>query len=40
MTDVNAAIDARSLRKVFGELVAVEGLTLSVKKGEKFKVKI
>jgi ABC-2 type transport system ATP-binding protein len=36
VNDVNAAIDARSLRKVFGQLVAVEGLTLSVKKGEVF----
>jgi len=30
------AIDARGLRKTFGPLVAVEGLTLSVKKGEVF----
>ena len=30
------AIDARALRKVFGSLVAVEGLTLSVKRGEVF----
>jgi len=32
----DAAIDARALRKTFGSLVAVEGLTLSVKKGEVF----
>lgn len=31
-----AAIDARGLRKVFGALVAVEGLTLSVQRGEVF----
>jgi ABC-2 type transport system ATP-binding protein len=31
-----AAIDARALRKVFGDLVAVEGLTLSVRRGEVF----
>jgi len=31
-----AAIDARELRKAFGPLVAVEGLTLSVRKGEVF----
>ena len=30
------AIDARALRKEFGPLVAVEGLTLSVRKGEVF----
>jgi len=32
----DAAIDIRGLRKVFGHLVAVEGLTLSVKRGEVF----
>ena len=32
----DAAIDIAGLRKVFGHLVAVEGLTLSVKKGEVF----
>ena len=32
----DAAIDVRSLRKVFGHLVAVDGLTLSVKRGEVF----
>jgi ABC-2 type transport system ATP-binding protein len=31
-----AAIDIRALRKAFGQLVAVEGLTLSVKRGEVF----
>lgn len=31
-----AAIDARALRKAFGPLVAVEGLTLAVKRGEVF----
>jgi ABC-2 type transport system ATP-binding protein len=31
-----AAIDARGLRKAFGPLVAVEGLTLAVKRGEVF----
>lgn len=31
-----AAIDARALRKTFGSLVAVEGLTLQVKRGEVF----
>ena len=30
------AIDIRALRKVFGHLVAVDGLTLSVKRGEVF----
>jgi len=30
------AIDARALRKAFGPLVAVEGLTLAVKRGEVF----
>lgn len=30
------AIDARGLRKVFGPIVAVEGLTLSVRRGEVF----
>ena len=30
------AIDARGLRKVFGPIVAVEGLTLSVMRGEVF----
>jgi ABC-2 type transport system ATP-binding protein len=30
------AIDARGLRKVFGDLVAVEGLTLAVNRGEVF----
>jgi ABC-2 type transport system ATP-binding protein len=32
----DAAIDIRALRKAFGQLVAVEGLTLSVKRGEVF----
>ena len=32
----DAAIDVRALRKVFGHLVAVEGLTLSVQRGEVF----
>ena len=31
-----SAIDIRSLRKVFGHLVAVEGLTLDVRRGEVF----
>lgn len=31
-----AAIEVRELRKVFGHIVAVEGLTLSVKRGEVF----
>lgn len=31
-----AAIDARALRKAFGPLVAVDGLTLQVKRGEVF----
>src|SRR5216110_3508324 len=35
-TSAKAAIDARTLRKVFGHLVAVEGLTLSVRRGEVF----
>ena len=33
---VDAAIDARALRKAFGSLVAVEGLTLAVRRGEVF----
>ncbi len=32
----DAAIETRALRKAFGHLVAVEGLTLSVKRGEVF----
>ncbi len=38
MTTANGApaIDARALRKSFGPLVAVEGLTLAVKRGEVF----
>jgi ABC-2 type transport system ATP-binding protein len=32
----DAAIDIRALRKVFGQLVAVDGLTLSVRRGEVF----
>jgi ABC-2 type transport system ATP-binding protein len=36
MTDAGPAIDARGLRKVFGHLVAVEGLTLAVQRGEVF----
>lgn len=32
----DAAIDIRALRKVFGHLVAVESLTLSVRRGEVF----
>jgi ABC-2 type transport system ATP-binding protein len=32
----DATIDIRGLRKVFGQLVAVEGLTLSVRRGEVF----
>jgi ABC-2 type transport system ATP-binding protein len=35
-TNDTTAIDARALRKVFGSLVAVEGLTLSVSRGEVF----
>jgi ABC-2 type transport system ATP-binding protein len=31
-----SAIDARALRKVFGSLVAVDGLTLTVRRGEVF----
>jgi len=34
--DSAPAIDARGLRKVFGHLVAVEGLTLSIARGEVF----
>ena len=36
MNTTDSAIDARGLRKVFGPLVAVDGLTLSVRKGEVF----
>jgi ABC-2 type transport system ATP-binding protein len=36
MSDVAAAIDIRQLRKEFGPLVAVDGLTLSVARGEVF----
>ena len=36
MTEANAAIDARALSKAFGPLVAVDGLTLQVKRGEVF----
>jgi ABC-2 type transport system ATP-binding protein len=36
MNDVAAAIDIRQLRKEFGPLVAVDGLTLSVARGEVF----
>ena len=32
----DSAIEVRALRKVFGHLVAVEGLSLSVKRGEVF----
>ncbi|HEU4994513.1 MAG TPA: ABC transporter ATP-binding protein [Gemmatimonadaceae bacterium] len=35
-SDRGLAIDARGLRKVFGSLVAVEGLTLGVQRGEVF----
>jgi ABC-2 type transport system ATP-binding protein len=36
VSELGAAIDARALRKTFGQLVAVEGLTLAVKRGEVF----
>lgn len=36
VADGGAAIDTRALRKAFGTLVAVEGLTLAVKRGEVF----
>ena len=35
-TNGEPAIDARGLRKVFGPIVAVEGLTLNVRRGEVF----
>jgi ABC-2 type transport system ATP-binding protein len=36
MSESSAAIEIRGLRKVFGPLVAVDGLTLDVRRGEVF----
>ena len=36
MSDSSGAIEMRALRKVFGPLVAVDGLTLEVRRGEVF----